>query len=320
VLVSICSSAAAAHADEPSSVATDLFAKGTELLKAGSTDQACEMFSASYAADPKATGSLLNLALCNEKRGHNASAWSEFRQVAADSAGRREDRVTLAHEHEAKLLPLLSYLTVSVPNGARAPTLRIVLDEKRPLAEPTWNSKLPLDPGMHTLRVEADGRQSRSYKVQLADTSDDKTITVEPLALMPQPTTTPTGVAHEQDKGASRRTLGYVIGGVGVAALGAGSVFGVMALVKNKDITNDCAGDHCPSAVYGSASHTNDVVHTDALVADICFGVGAAAVIAGAVLVWTGRKEPQTSPRTSTLRIDAAPTRGGGTFVLGGSF
>src|SRR6476646_2818243 len=94
--------AALAQGGSPS-IAEQLFLEGKALMQQQQYELACEKLQASHDLDTTATGTLLNLALCHEQINRTASAWAEFRQVEAESTGRREDRVTLAREHETKL-------------------------------------------------------------------------------------------------------------------------------------------------------------------------------------------------------------------------
>src|SRR5690242_6954553 len=93
-------------------VSETLFMAGKEYMREKEYEKACAKFKASHDIDKTATGTLLNLALCHEQINKPASAWAEFRQVTAESMGPREDRFRLAREHEAKLFPILSWVTV----------------------------------------------------------------------------------------------------------------------------------------------------------------------------------------------------------------
>ena len=208
-------------ADEASGIAEQLFLEGKQLMKAGSTAKACEKFQASHDADMTATGTLLNLGeLCYERLGKNASAWAEFRQVAAESAPTRGSR-GVAREHEARLLPTLSYLTMSVRDDARVSGLRVVLDQKRTITEAMWKTRLPVDPGEHSVVVDAPGRLPRTYKVVVGPASDEKSVEVLPLLAASQAPSPGMPL---------RRAVGYAVGGVGLVALGVGAAFGVAAL------------------------------------------------------------------------------------------
>ena len=115
--------------------------------------RACEKLKASHDLDPTATGTLLNLALCHERIGKPATAWAEFRQVAAESAGRREDRVKLAREHEGKLLPILSRVRIFVRPDTRVEGLSLRLDKGPPIAEASWGTELPSTPASTCSRL-----------------------------------------------------------------------------------------------------------------------------------------------------------------------
>src|SRR5262245_21968497 len=71
-----------AKADEPprtpvSADALDLFNQGKALFDQHKYEAACAKFEASYGIEAGG-GTLLNLALCHEKVGRTATAWSEY--------------------------------------------------------------------------------------------------------------------------------------------------------------------------------------------------------------------------------------------------
>ena len=103
--------------------------------------------------DPRAVGTLLNLAMCKETTKRYATAWGMFREVATKSRGTRQDRVELAQQRERALAPRLSSIALDVA-APRAPGLAITIDGIA-LAEAAWSSALPLDGGLHTIEATA---------------------------------------------------------------------------------------------------------------------------------------------------------------------
>ena len=84
-----------------SPAAEALFQEGRRLMAAGKTAEACARFAESYTQEAS-SGTLLNLALCHQKEGKTATAWTEYRNAArlARSQG-REDRANAAEEKVA---------------------------------------------------------------------------------------------------------------------------------------------------------------------------------------------------------------------------
>src|SRR5262249_4603052 len=146
-VIGALASAAPAYAQSEGGIAEQLFVEARKLMDDGKLEEACKKFGASYDLDRTATGTLLNLALCHEAIHKPATAWAEFRQVAAESEGKRQNRVTLARSHEEKLWPILPRIRIVVPDAVRVTGLKVVLDQAKPLSEAVWNTIVPVDPG-----------------------------------------------------------------------------------------------------------------------------------------------------------------------------
>src|SRR5437868_2773215 len=96
LLLSLLTAPAPAQAASPTAddkaLATILFRDGRTLLAAGKVLEACLKFEESQRLDP-AGGTILNLALCHEREGRLARAWSEFKEAEAVARGDgRSDR------------------------------------------------------------------------------------------------------------------------------------------------------------------------------------------------------------------------------------
>jgi hypothetical protein len=224
---------AQAQTETRTAVAEALYRQARDLMAAGKLDQACPKFAESQRLDP-ATGTLLNLAACHEKQGKIASAWLEYSDamVAARRDG-REDRVSYARDRIAELEPKLSRLTLLLAPGADLPNLTLELDGSS-VGQAVVGVPTPVDPGKHTVRAAAPGKQPRIYEVSIDGVSDQKSLTIEPLdAALPtsEPVSPPAGQAqarpqpHEVDElGRPIPTSVYLAGGITLAlAVGAGA-------------------------------------------------------------------------------------------------
>src|SRR5260221_7312921 len=78
--VLMCAQAHAAPGDQP--MAQALFEEARALMNSQHVEEACLKFAESQRLDP-ASGTLLNLAVCHEKQGRTATAWSEYNDVVA---------------------------------------------------------------------------------------------------------------------------------------------------------------------------------------------------------------------------------------------
>jgi tetratricopeptide repeat protein len=106
----------------------------------------------------------------------------------------------------------------------------------------------------------------------------------------------PSPLPSPEAEAAKRQSLlGYAIGGAGLVAIGVGTVFGVSASSLRSDAEGQCVdnGDDllCPASARDSLSDAD----SRALVADIAWGLGLAAVGVGVYLVLDANGESGTS-------------------------
>lgn len=269
-----------AFADE-SSVAEQLFLQGKQLIAKKEYEKACAAFKASHDLDPTATGTLLNLALCHEQIGRLATAWAEFRQVAAESDGRRADRVTMAREHEARLAPLLEHLVVDVAPAARRPGFSIRLDHEAVIPEAAWSTSIPVDSGEHVVEATAPGYVAKSYRVFVGTHDGDGHVIVSPLAPLPPPP-----VAYTPDR--TQRNVAFATMGAGVVVAAIGIGFGVRAIGKKNDAHDLCMNNVCMNdADQRTASAEWASAHSSATTSNVLFVVSGALAAGGVVLALT---------------------------------
>ncbi|HEU4410651.1 MAG TPA: hypothetical protein VFS43_35680 [Polyangiaceae bacterium] len=259
------------RADSGTADALALFNEGVRLRQEGKLDEACAMFAESHRREPTA-GKLLNVASCHERGGKLATAWAEFLSAALLFKARGDEvGVAECHRRASLLEPFLPRLTVRVER--HVPGLAIKLDG-RAVAAAQLGSPLPVDPGEHTLVAEAPGHVSFRVSPRVGPGGGPTVIDLPALA-----------ERRPAVAAAGRPMLGYVVGGLGLVALGTGAVFGAMAFSSNQKAENACpSADECAPDV---ASDHRDRASTRAWVANVGVGVGLLGLAAGGYLFLT---------------------------------
>lgn len=279
-----------AHAQQ--AAADALFDSARAAMAKGAFAAACEQFRASDKLDP-AVGTELNLADCEEQRGHLASAWELYRTVA-EKLPETDERLPFARARVASLAARLPRLTLELAPGA--PKDCTVRDGQVELGSAVFGIALPVEPGAHELIVSAPGFGSRAFQVQLGE-GQAQTLIVSPgnpRGVAPAANPTPPPPAAVEPGPVSHSRLGFALGGVGVAGLGLGAVAGLIVLGKQHTVNDECHPDKsCTSAGVAAASSG----HTWQVASNVGWVVGAAALGAGAYLLLTSG--PSAKPNTS---------------------
>lgn len=269
IVVALASAPLTARAGGSDPAAAEaLFREGRDAAKRGDAATACARFAESQRLDP-ASGTLLNIAECEEKLGKIASAWAHLRE-ALDALPPNDDRVAAAAKQAAALEPRLPRLVVRLaPN---APKDAHVDRDGAEVGAASLGVPIPIDPGSHRVVVKAAGRFARTYTVEAAETKRVEVV-VDAGAVDP-------GAAPPVRAG-NPRLLGYGLLGAGGLALGAGAVTGLLAMDRNSFMN-----DHCDAARAcdqdgvdaGRSGRNFDLVSTISFIA-------AGALVAGGI-VW----------------------------------
>ncbi|WP_437775813.1 hypothetical protein [Sorangium sp. So ce1097] len=312
---------------EQAAAAEALFREGRELVAQGKLAEACPKFAASQRLDP-GYGTQWNLADCLERLGRTASAWAAFRE-AADMASRsgQAEREAKATRRAADLEKRLERLAVTVSAPADGLVVRrngAVLDAG------AWGAPLPVDPGKHRVEATAPGKKPFSVEAQTA--GPGKVVTVEippleddpaaasaaaqpagPVASPPAPLR-PAAGGDVDDGAGTRRTLAFVAGGVGVAGVVTGSIFGLIASAR----WNQAQDEHCRTetlcddqgvALVGDARRA-------AALSNVGFVVGGVGLAAGVALFVTSLDDAEPAAARVVV-VPAVGTTGGGLAIQG---
>jgi hypothetical protein len=116
-----------------------------------------------------------------------------------------------------------------------------------------------------------------------------------------------------------QRTIALVAGGVGLAGIAVGSVFGLMSRSSWSSSQSECPSSaNCPQHAQAVTDH--DTASTQATISTIAFAAGGVALAAGAVLWFTApHAATEIAPRAS-LRLTPTVGPGSGGLLLGGVF
>jgi hypothetical protein len=299
-----------------------LFLEGKRLAAEGKLAEACPKFAESNRLD-RGAGTLIHLADCYEKNGQSASAWATFTDAAsAAQALGRADWQRLASTRAAALAPKLAKLTLRVS----APVEKLEVTRDGALtSQASWGTPIPVDVGMHAVTASAPGYQAFRATVLVKNDGERKEVVValEPLSALSggkpggDPSRSQAGPGAAAP-GSTQRTLGFVIGGVGVAGVAAGAITGLVAMTKNNTSKRLCPNDGaCASA---DAVDANDGAKTFSTVSTIAFIAGGVGLAVGGVLLLTAPSAQRGTRAAGAPRLRVAPTgdgRSAGMAVLG---
>lgn len=297
-----------------------LFQEGRALFQQGQYEQACAKFSASQQLDG-GFGTLMNLGECFEKRKLTASAWATFTEAAglARTLG-QADREASARARAAALSPKLPKLVVRAADAiASIPGLEVRLNGT-PLPRAVWGSAVPVDPGEQRVEVTAPGYRPFTRALAVPDGAGESTLEIAalepiapvasspastPTAATPAPSPVPPPPPDTSSAGNTQRTIGYLVGGAGIAAAVAGSIFGARAIGKNSDSQDFCRPDNeklCSS--QGLA--LRDDARSAAKISTVTFVASGVLLAAGITLVLTAPSSSEAAPSASARARRAA--------------
>ncbi len=282
----------------PSVAAADaLFREGRRLFDSGDFTGSREKFAESNRLDP-AAGTLISLALSEQKLGMLASAWTHFKE-AGDRLTEGDDRLPLVAKQIRELDPQVPRLTI-VLSQTPAAGVQIEVDGVQ-LAGASSGVALPIDPGKHRVVVKAAGHAPFVKEVSLVK-ADRQRVEVrltperagkqvsEPapprLAPVgpPSPQAPPAGGTDPGGDEEGGQWLGWGLVGLGAVGLVTGAVTGILVLQK-KNVVDDPA--HCDAQLRCDQVGQDAAAagKTFSVISPVAFGVGALALGIGGYLL-----------------------------------
>jgi hypothetical protein len=178
--------------------------------------------------------------------------------------------------------------------------VKVTMDGQ-PLADTLEGGSIQVDPGEHRFAFsDADAHAEKTIVVREGERDRHVRVVLGPASAAGQVATASPSAESTAD-GSTQRTIGFVVGGIGIAGLVVGSVFGALALVDQGTLKGQCpTTSTCP----GSQQSEIDTLHLNEVLADVGFGVGVVGVGLGAVLLLTAG--PST-PSSTALKVDVGP-------------
>lgn len=271
-------------AQEPSAqdkaLSEQLFRDAKKLLDAGQIPEACAKFAESHRLEAK-LGTLLNLAACHEKEGKTASAWAEFQEGLRIAKKQGEqDRVDFAQEKIGELEKRLSRVAIEITETVAG--MEIKLNDKS-LSAAAAGSDIPLDPGEYSIVVTAPGKKDYETKLTLEEGPVTKSLVIPKLEDGESTSSNSNSTGKESEPFITPkflRTTSYVMGGIGIAGIGLGALFGGLTLSNASTADENCILSGCNK----TGAEANDRAHSYATVSNIGFTVGLIGLGAGIAL------------------------------------
>lgn len=209
------------------------------------------------------------------------------------------------------LTPRLAWVTVILKDPPDA-TVRIDGVVVPPAAV---GVKRAADPGFPKITVSAAGYEDFEQTLTVGP-GEEKSIEV---TLTKKPEVAAAASANDdayrpRQKNAVRRTVSYVLLGVGGAGLVGGGVMGVLALHKHSQLASACKGTLCRSAEENRIKS----YHLYGTLSGVGLGVGVAGLGAGLVLLLTEPKPEQSASAADGVHV--RPLLGAGVVGAEGTF
>ena len=119
--------------------------------------------------------------------------------------------------------------------------------------------------------------------------------------------------------GSGQRTFGYVLGGVGLAALATGGVFAYLAYDKNEQSLEHCLRDE-PNACSVEGESLREDAASHATIANIGIGAGGGLLLTGVVLLLTAPSGESAAGAARPVSLAARVSHDSMKLALSGAF
>lgn len=311
--------AAPAFASEPTeaekrTMAEAIFVRASTALAGREYAVACPGLEEVVRLQPNGIGARITLGDCYAASGRLASAHASYAQAGsmASIAGQPE-RAEVALAKAALLEPRLSKLTVKVPPEVASLPGLTILRGSLAVTPSVFNLPMAVDGGRYTVAAAADGRPPFTATVDVEAEGGSKEVEIQlgaPLGAAQAPAAASTLTSDQPAPSAMppMRVAGIVVGSIGLAIAGVGVGLGVHGLGKSDDAT--AAFEAAQTEPEAAAARDEHAAAGSMLTAGwVMTGVGAAAAVAGVVLIAVAPSESEPKQAAPSLHIRASAGR-----------
>ncbi|HET6335940.1 MAG TPA: hypothetical protein VFG30_22090 [Polyangiales bacterium] len=270
---------------------THTIEQAVERFRARDFNQARTLFQAAHKLDPSAR-TLRGVGLTDFESGRYAVAIAELESALADT------RKPLDAQQRIEVQQVIAHARGFVGN------LELQITPKE--ASVTIDGILvrgdaySLDAGEHVLRASASGYVEAEQTVRVLPADLTRAV----LTLEPLKPETPTPVAAIGGD-STQLTAAWIVGGIGVAGVIVGSVFGVRSILKHNESDQYCGKDGFCSDPRGVSAM--DAARSAGDISTVAFIAGGLALGAGTVLLLTAPSDAATEHPQSATRVLIGP-------------
>jgi hypothetical protein len=226
------------------------FEEGLAAMRVGRFPEACPLLEESYSMDPQ-PGALFTLAECESKAGKLVSAkarYEDYLRVVAklgpEERTKQSARERIAILQRDALIRDIPTLTLAFVGGLKVPG-GVKRNGKAAAIDGVATA---VDPGKYTLEWTSVNGGSSTRTVTLALGGAERIEVPFPVDAPPVETKSAEGAANTATPKTAARSSGaapFVVGGLALAAAGAGAVFGIMTLGKKSEVDAGCKDGLC---------------------------------------------------------------------------
>jgi hypothetical protein len=290
VLVGVLALPRAARAQNDPAAAEALFLAGRDAMERKDYAAACPKFAESDRLDPS-SGAHINLADCEERLGHVASAWRHW-QEAIELIPSNDSRLPGVMKRKADVEKRVPRLTLK--SSKPLPAGAVVTRDGVEVGLGALEVPLPLDPGVHAVVVRSPGHKDwkESLTLKEGERRDLVLVLGEAEAAAPPPLVSLAApLVREEPPSKTGRIVGFSLLGVGGAGVILGGIMGALAIDRKSAVTSLCYPAQTCTPAGADAAGSGRAF---AIVSTIGFVVGALAIAGGVVLVLTSPHAKKT--------------------------